>query len=326
VFLKDSQSSINSYGYSPFPLSQYIEWIDTILTDNVDANKPIIISIAVSLDPHDTGDSIMRSIDVPDQEGGMLDMAMPRMHPSHDDLIQMIRAIQELRKRHGDRTSASPRIAIEINTSCPNLPGHPPPAYDPSTLRPILETVAEAFYKDPSLAVGLKLPPYVHSRSFVDIVDFLASFSNSVRKEGDGARGEEGDGEMRRHPVAFITCTNTLGSSLLFEEQTEGGKGSSAGAADQQADDRAFALPSDWGGLAGEMLHPLALGNVHSFSRLLQSHPDEAMRQIAIIGVGGVTSAAAAKRMINVGASAVGCATVLGKKGVSVFEDIVKAF
>lgn len=73
-------------------------------------------------------------------------------------------------------------------------------------------------------------------------------------------------------------------------------------------------------------MNDLALRNVHSFSKLLKSHQDEALRDIAVIGVGGVTSAAAARRMVAAGASAVGCATIFGKKGVAAFEDIVEAF
>jgi len=295
AFSRDTQSSINSYGYSPYPLAQYLEWIDRILTERIDSNKVFIISIAASL-----------GMDTRLSKQAPLDPTRPK---GESELTEMLQAIQDLRKKHNDDSSVSPRIAVEINTSCPNLPGHSPPAYEPASLRPILERISTAFFEDMSLAVGLKLPPYLHERSFVEVVDFLASFTRVAVRKGV---------ESRKSPVAFLTCTNTLGSALLFEEQVEDGTNGFEG--------RGFALPSALGGLAGDAIHPLALGNVHSFSKLLRHHQDTAMQEIAIIGVGGVTSSAAAKRMIAAGASAVGCATILGKKGVGVFEEIARAF
>ncbi|KAG8857417.1 dihydroorotate dehydrogenase [Tulasnella sp. 330] len=327
TFLRDSQSSINSYGYSPYPLTQYLDWVDKLLTDNVDSNKPIIISIAPSLDRFDDASKLLQRLDTTDHEEGM---DVLTCKPNFmNDLGEMIEAIQRLRSKHRDSLSAAPRIAIEINTSCPNLAGHPPPAYEPSSLRPILETLSQAYFEDPSLTFGLKLPPYVHSRSFVDMVHFLASFSKTEKitdvNAAGGNQAGKGGNETRRNPIAFLTCTNTLGSTLLFDEQVERIEPVTP-ALDQTGKSPAFALPSIWGGLAGDAIHTLALGNVHSFSKLLLNHQDQAMREIAIIGVGGVTCMAAAKRMIAAGASVVGCATIFGKEGVGVFEGISKAF
>lgn len=53
------------------------------------------------------------------------------------------------------------------------------------------------------------------------------------------------------------------------------------------------------------------------FAKLLLANPSTA--DIKILGVGGVTSPAAAKRMFKVGATAVECATALGKEGVGIF-------
>ncbi|KDN50020.1 hypothetical protein RSAG8_01356, partial [Rhizoctonia solani AG-8 WAC10335] len=171
-------------------------------------------------------------------------------------------------------------------------------------MRPLLAVIAKHVTNDPSLVVGLKLPPYVHSKQFTDVVDELAKHSPS-----DGL-----------HPIAFLTCTNTLGSSILFQDQVV------PSSFEKPPDDFEFAVPAIYGGLAGESIHPLSLGNVHRFSNILKSHPDSKLQSIAVIGVGGVTSSAAASRMIRAGATVVECATAIGAEGVPVFEELSKAF
>ena len=47
--------------------------------------------------------------------------------------------------------------------------------------------------------------------------------------------------------------------------------------------------------------------------------------RLQIIGVGGVDDGESYKRMRSVGASAVAVGTALGRKGVSVFEEIASA-
>jgi len=149
----------------------------------------------------------------------------------------MITAIQELRKSIDDMTpEKQSRIAVEINTSCPNIKDAPPPAYQPENLRPLLSVVAAAVRDDPTLTVGLKLPPYVYQTQFTDMIRFISSFTRDDRAK-------------RTNPISFFTCTNTLGSSLLFNSQTTNDQG-----------EQTFAVPSKYGGLAGEALHPLALG------------------------------------------------------------------
>ncbi|KAG8978564.1 dihydroorotate dehydrogenase, partial [Tulasnella sp. 427] len=306
AFASGSLSSVNCYGYSPYPLSQYIDWVRTILHNNPDSNKPIIISITAPL-PHDGETLPTRSLDISSQEEEMLEVSsQPDDTTSQNELPEMLAAIQALRTELNDLTSASPRIALEINTSCPNIEGHPPPSYDISSLRPLFKSIAEVCKTDPSLAVGIKLPPYVYSRQFVDVIDFIVSFSEKV--DGPGANW---------NPIAFLTCTNTLGSSLMFGDQVM--------RKDGQTNASDFALPATWGGLAGESLHPLSLGNVHAFRKLIDAHQDEAIRSLAIIGVGGVVSSESADRMFRAGADVVGCATALGKKGIPVFDEIIKA-
>jgi len=76
------------------------------------------------------------------------------------------------------------------------------------------------------------------------------------------------------------------------------------------------------GGMAGDALHPLALGNVKTIRQLLDASIHEEIRDIAIIGTGGVKDRASYERMKSVGAAAVGVGTALGREGISVFKKI----
>lgn len=217
------------------------------------------------------------------------------------ELNEMVSAIQQFRSRIGDTQGDSSRIGIELNTSCPNIDYAPPPAYNPDSLLPLLKILGNAYQSDRTLSIGLKLPPYTYSTQFTEIIRVVEELSFNV----DGAR---------HNPISFLTCTNTLGSSLLFAEQTP--------SLQAVGDASLFALPTPLGGLAGEALHALALGNVYTFSNILSKTTDPALKQISIIGVGGVTSPEAAERMKKAGAKVVACATLLGREGVAAFKTI----
>lgn len=214
--------------------------------------------------------------------------------------------IQELRTRIGDGAGVGSRIAVELNTSCPNIKDTTPPAYEPASLYPLLDAMAMHYWLDPTLTLGLKLPPYMFAKQFAEMSGALASLSRAR----DAAS---------YNPIAFLTCTNTVGSSLFFSEQII-----SPDPAASQASP--YALPTILGGLAGDAIHALALGNVHTFATLLAAHDDAALRRIAIVGVGGVTSPAAVARMHKAGASVVGCATLFGREGVAAFEMLSREF
>lgn len=213
----------------------------------------------------------------------------------------MVAAIQDLRSQLPTALGSTTRIAIELNTSCPNIKGAPPPAYNFPSLTPLLQVLADFYYKDTSLTIGLKLPPYVYSTQFDEVIKEISGFTKAV------------DSYETQNAFAFFTCTNTLGSSLLFAEQAVPLAPNLGGSQ--------FALPTALGGLAGESIHALSLGNVHTFSRLL-ANADPPLRAIKIIGVGGVTSPEAVLRMRYAGASVVGCATLLGRDGVDAFRTL----
>ncbi|KAI9460180.1 hypothetical protein BJY52DRAFT_1426063 [Lactarius psammicola] len=269
---------LTQYGYSPHPLSAYIGYVDAILSSAPVQNiKPFIISITSS---------------------------------SPISLASMLDAIQELRANFRDAEGTTSRIGIELNTSCPNIKGSPPPAYNMSGLVPILDVLAEYFWKDPTLTIGLKLPPYQYSTQFDDLVGCIATYS----------RPNPSDDSRRVNPFAFLTSTNTLGQTLFFAEQAA--PAPLPGQPVVTDSDAVFALPTGLGGLAGEALHPLALGNVYTLRRLLDAHADTSLCDISIIGVGGVTTREAHTRMRKAGAAVVACATILVREGVSVFERL----
>jgi len=269
AFSTESITTINSYGYSPHPLMDYLAWVETILTSHPSSTKPIIISITNS-------DPVV--------------------------LQSMVRCIQELRSKLHDTNPRKPgtsRIAIELNTSCPNILNSPPSGYSFRSLLPLLRVLRNAFAQDTTLTVGLKLPPYVSKDLFTEVITTLRSLVISDANEAP------------KNAFAFLTCTNTLGNSLLFSNQTT-----------TDSAPTVFAVPTVLGGVAGETLHPLALGNVFTFKQLLTSKEaiTAGLGDVRIIGVGGVTSKEAAARMRKAGADVVGCATLLGKEGIRAFE------
>jgi len=264
VFAESSISAINSYGYSPYPLAQYLSWVRDILNKNIDSDKPVIISITSS---------------------------------KPEELASMVAAIQTLRRELNDLSRTPSRVAIEVNTSCPNIKHTSPSGYSFKLLTPLLKVLATEYAADKTLTIGLKLPPYVYREQFTDVLEVLSSLGVPT-------------------PVAFLTCTNTLGSTLLFPDQTTTSLASNAANSE-------FAVPTATGGLSGESIHALALGNVYTFSTLLrEARFVPALSGIRIIGVGGVTSKPAFDRMRKAGANAVACATLYGKEGVRAFEII----
>ena len=200
-------------------------------------------------------------------------------------------------------------VGIELNTSCPNIKDTSPPAYNFTLLMPLLDTLSSAYFSDPTLTIGLKLPPYLYSMRFQEVVRSLATYSR-MKPGPDGA-------DVSVNPFSYLECTNTIGNSLLFGDQVV--------PAPQRADGSPFALATPLGGLGGEAVHALALGNVFSFSQLLAAHSDPAMQKMVVIGVGGVTSAEAVSRMLRAGAKVIACATLLGREGVKGFERLSQA-
>ena len=155
VAFAPSTTSINSYGYSPFPLTSYLSWVRACILDSPESSKPIIISITSS---------------VPAELSIMLEQ------------IQYLRA--ELKDT--DPNAACVRIGIELNTSCPNISNTPPPAYDLERLKPLLDVLAFHWEKDNTLVLGLKLAPFVYRLQQTQLVDLIASYSAPGEKNPFG--------------------------------------------------------------------------------------------------------------------------------------------
>ncbi|GAA6001496.1 hypothetical protein JCM10207_006695 [Rhodosporidiobolus poonsookiae] len=263
-FGPSAQSSSNSFGYSPYPLEQYLAWIRSFLkTASMEKKrtKRVIVSVTGPL----------------------------------DETEKMLVVLQKFAKEQGIV------VAVEFNASCPNFRGHPPPAYVEAELLSFLSLLAK--HASPTLKVGVKLPPYTYDGQFDAVVRALTSV------KGGG----------KEHPVSFLTATNTLGQGLVFGEQIVEVESSSVA---QKKKDDLFALPGGWGGLAGAAIHQTSLGNVHRLSMLLNASDDARLKTISLIGVGGAHDAASVERYRRVGASAVACATALGREGYAVFEKM----
>eukprot|EP00796_Vickermania_ingenoplastis_P007021 gene7021-4979_t len=104
---------------------------------------------------------------------------------------------QKLKTLVDQQRQANPRhtVLLELNLSCPNVPGKPQLAYDFAAMRQTLETVT-AVYTHP---FGIKLPPYFDMAHFDMAAEVLNDFPS----------------------VAFITCINSVGNGLMIDIDTE---------------------------------------------------------------------------------------------------------
>jgi dihydroorotate dehydrogenase (fumarate) len=140
--LPDEPSSLNTLGYSPIPLGEYLHMIETVSKGGhtdfcLRREKPIILSV--------TG--------------------------SPDEVAQCYLNIDGLQ-------SMNPHITLmmEINLSCPNILDKPPPAYNTEALIVYLSALARVkAEKTTSGAVlaGIKTPPYTYQGQYDDLFTAL---------------------------------------------------------------------------------------------------------------------------------------------------------
>jgi len=188
---------------------------------------------------------------------------------SIEDNIEMVSAFQ-----------ASDVDLIEVNFSCPNIPGKAQVAYDFEQVERALTALTVLGDKP----LGIKLAPYFDMSHFIAMATILKKF-----------------------PVKFITCVNSIGNTLIIDPVSE----------------RPIIKPKGgFGGLCGDYIKPIGLANVRAFRELLDD-------DIQIIGVGGIKSGVDAFEYLLAGADAVQIATCFEKQGPSCFERIegeLKAF
>jgi dihydroorotate dehydrogenase (fumarate) len=254
-----ASASLNTLGYSPISLPQTLENIHTI-SEEVKApesgkriDKPFIVSV--------TG--------------------------TPEELRQCYNLIIEAQSR------VSMPLYMEVNLSCPNISGKPPPAYNYDALREYISALQSmSTESSKKIPIGIKTPPYTNPENFAIVKKALLACVS--------------DSNSSALPITFITATNTLGSCLLVDDLFSPALSS--------------ADMTGIGGLAGSPLHPLALGNVRLLRSMLDS--ERGLKGIKIIGIGGVSDAAGFQRMKSVGAEIVGVGTALGSIGIGVFKEI----
>lgn len=162
---------------------------------------------------------------------------------------------------------------IEFNPGSPNTIGKPIVGYDFEDLDRSLEAVSKICQKP----WGVKLPPYF------DLVHF-----EQVAKI------------IKKYPVKFVTCVNSIGNGLAINPYTE----------------KPLIKPKGGlGGIGGRYIKYTALANVRMFYRLFAD-------KIQVIGVGGVYSGIDALEFILAGASAVQIGTAYLQKGPKIFGKV----
>jgi len=80
--------------------------------------------------------------------------------------------------------------AIELNLSCPNVPGKPQTGYDFERTKHVLDQVCQLDQH----TLGIKLPPYfdlIHFHQMAEIIN--------------------------QYPIQFVTCVNSIGNGLVID-------------------------------------------------------------------------------------------------------------
>ncbi|KAF2176738.1 FMN-linked oxidoreductase [Zopfia rhizophila CBS 207.26] len=290
--------SLNTLGYSPLPLKDYLDFIKTISDKLPEAPEPASPSSPI---PRSGPKPFIISVTGTVEEV----VECYRLISAHQRTVRMV-------------------LAMEVNLSCPNVPDKPPPAYDSTSLLSYLSALKLEIAKQVETSsgahihvpVGIKTPPYTYHDQYRNMVDALLQSAKEVKPKDLPC------------PISFITATNTLGSSLLLKltlDSTISPPSSPGGSKPREVLHHTLnsATGTGIGGLAGAPLHPLALGNVYTIKGMLFQYKE--FEHIQIIGVGGVEDVDGYHRMRAVGAGAVGIGTALGRKGVKVFEEIGEA-
>lgn len=141
----EETGSLNTLGYSPLPLSKYLEFIKQISEDTMPASpartKPFIISVT----------------------GSAAEVCeCYRLISAHQRLVHM-------------------PLAMEINLSCPNIPDKPPPAYHSHHLAEYLSTLkTEVARGQTHIPVGIKTPPYTYHDQFRHMVAALSAAATAA--------------------------------------------------------------------------------------------------------------------------------------------------
>lgn len=109
-------------------------------------------------------------------------------------LHENIKILQELFDNDNDTQYDMKLIDfIEVNLSCPNIPGKPQIGYDLESTDNILTSIYEIVGDKAN--IGVKLPPYFDIQQFGNIADILNKYN-----------------------LSHITCINSLGNGFVFDD------------------------------------------------------------------------------------------------------------
>src|SRR3989344_8304598 len=162
---------------------------------------------------------------------------------------------------------------IEFNPGSPNTIGKPIMGYDFKAMDELICAVSEVCQKP----FGVKLPAYFDLVHFEQIADVI-----------------------KKYPVKFVTCINSVGNGLAIDPYKE----------------KPLIKPKGGlGGISGKYIKFTALANVRKFYELFNG-------KIQVIGVGGVYSGIDAFEFILAGASAVQIGTAFIQKGPKIFGKV----
>lgn len=162
---------------------------------------------------------------------------------------------------------------IELNLSCPNIPGKPQTGYDfeatHRTLRHLMQLT--------DIPMGVKLPPYFDMAHFDDMAAILLDAK-----------------------VAFVSCINSLGNTLVIDWDKEMA---------------ILKAKEGFGGLSGACIKPVGLANVRAFYQRFDG-------KIPVIGVGGIRTGYDIVEYLLAGASAVQIGTTYEIEGTDCFQRL----
>ena len=129
-------------------------------------------------------------------------------------------------------TNQQPRL-VEVNVSCPNLPGHGNGMLNLPHLSDVLALLHFIGQRMENTRFGLKLPPLFFLSLTKQVSDIISQYT---------------------HVVSFVTCSNSLPKGFLIDPNT----------------DQPFLNPNDgFGGVGGTYMKPVALAEVRRFRHCL---------------------------------------------------------
>ena len=138
-----------------------------------------------------------------------------------DELLTMLSYIDNMVKR--------PEQLVEVNLSCPNIPGEAQVSYDFKKMDNCLKKIFSNKYK--KIKIGLKLSPYFDPSHILEVSNIFKKYS-----------------------LHFLTCINSLGNGIIINPET---------------DKTSIVPKKGLGGVGGLYCKPIALSNVFQFYKHL---------------------------------------------------------